>query len=105
VLAEAEMDARFKELVRQLAARASAEDISDEEIDREVQAVRDASRTVEHGVKLLGVAGPSYLPGRGARGPIGRPLLVVLLYNRPALFTATAPETPEPALFPEGPRE
>jgi membrane-bound lytic murein transglycosylase B len=45
-LAEAEMDARFKDLVRQMAARAPADDISDAEIDREVQAVRDTARAV-----------------------------------------------------------
>lgn len=43
-LAEVEMDARFKELIDQLAARAPAEDITDADIDREVQAVRDAAR-------------------------------------------------------------
>ena len=41
-LAEAEMDARFKDLIRQIAARAPAEDLTDADIDREVQAVRDA---------------------------------------------------------------
>ena len=45
-LAEAEMDARFKDLIRELAARAPAEDFTDDEIDREVQAVRDAARSV-----------------------------------------------------------
>jgi addiction module antidote-like protein len=34
-------DARLKELIEQLAARVPFEDISDAEIDREVQAVRD----------------------------------------------------------------
>jgi len=41
-LAEAEMDARFEDLIRQIAARAPAEDFTDADIDREVQAVRDA---------------------------------------------------------------
>jgi hypothetical protein len=44
-LAEAEMDARFKDLIRQLAARAPAEDLTDADIDHEVQAVRDAARS------------------------------------------------------------
>jgi hypothetical protein len=44
-LAEAEMDARFKDLIRQLAARAPAEDFTDTDIDREVQTVRDAARS------------------------------------------------------------
>ena len=44
-LAEAEMEARYKDLIRQLAARAPAEDITDADIDREVQAVRDAARS------------------------------------------------------------
>ena len=39
-LAEAEMEARWKDLIQQLAARAPADDISDADIDREVQAVR-----------------------------------------------------------------
>jgi hypothetical protein len=43
-LAEVEMDARFKELIAQLAARSPAEDVTDADIDREVQAVRDAAR-------------------------------------------------------------
>lgn len=43
-LAETEMEARFKDLIAQLAARAPAEDITDADIDREVQAVRDAAR-------------------------------------------------------------
>jgi len=43
-LAEVEMDARFKDLIEQLAARASAEDLTDADIDREVQAVREAGR-------------------------------------------------------------
>ncbi|MEA2692058.1 MAG: hypothetical protein QOJ16_1445 [Acidobacteriota bacterium] len=44
-LAEAEMDARFKDLIRQLAARAPADDLTDADIDREVQAVRDIARS------------------------------------------------------------
>lgn len=44
-LAEAEMDARFKDLIRQLAARAPAETLTDAEIDREVQAVREIARS------------------------------------------------------------
>lgn len=43
-LAEAEMDARFKELIIQMAARVPLEEISDTEIDREVKAAREASR-------------------------------------------------------------
>jgi hypothetical protein len=43
-LAEAEIEARFKDLIAQLAARAPAEDITDADIDREVQAARDAAR-------------------------------------------------------------
>jgi hypothetical protein len=43
-LAEVEMDARFKDLIEQLAARAPAEEVTDADIDREVQAVRDAAR-------------------------------------------------------------
>lgn len=43
-LAEVEIEARFKDLIRQLAARAPAEDITDADIDREVQAVRNAAR-------------------------------------------------------------
>jgi hypothetical protein len=43
-LAETEMDARFKDLIAQLAARAPAEDVTDADIDREVQAVRSAVR-------------------------------------------------------------
>ena len=43
-LGEVEMDARLKDLVSQLAARAPAEDLTDADIDREVQAVRDAAR-------------------------------------------------------------
>ncbi|HEV8583157.1 MAG TPA: hypothetical protein VGX68_29165 [Thermoanaerobaculia bacterium] len=45
VLAETEMDARFKDLIAELAARAPAAEISDAEIDREVQMVREASRS------------------------------------------------------------
>jgi hypothetical protein len=44
-LAEAEMDARFKDLIRQIAARAPAEDLTDADLDREVQAVRAAARS------------------------------------------------------------
>jgi hypothetical protein len=43
-LAEVEIEARFKALIDQLAARAPAEDITDADIDREVQAVRAAAR-------------------------------------------------------------
>jgi hypothetical protein len=43
-LAEAEMDARLKDLIHQLAARAPVQEISDLDIDREVQAVRSAAR-------------------------------------------------------------
>jgi hypothetical protein len=43
-LVEVEIEARFKDLVEQLAARAPAEDITDADIDREVQAVRNAAR-------------------------------------------------------------
>lgn len=43
-LAHAEMDARFRDLIERLAARAPAEDITDAEIDREVRAVRAAAR-------------------------------------------------------------
>jgi hypothetical protein len=43
-LADAEMDARFKDLIEQLAARAPAEDITDAEIDDEVEAVRASAR-------------------------------------------------------------
>lgn len=43
-LAEVEMDARFKDLIEQMAARAPAEDVTDADIDREVQAVRVAAR-------------------------------------------------------------
>lgn len=43
-LAEAEVDARFRDLIEQLAARAPVGDITDAEIDREVRAVRNAGR-------------------------------------------------------------
>ena len=43
-LAEAEIDARFKVLLEQLAARAPVEDITDADIDQEVRAVRGAAR-------------------------------------------------------------
>jgi hypothetical protein len=43
-LAHAELDARFRDLIQRLAARAPAEDITDAEIDREVRAVRAAAR-------------------------------------------------------------
>jgi hypothetical protein len=43
-LAEVEMDARFKDLIEQLAARAPAEDLTDADIDREVQTVRSSAR-------------------------------------------------------------
>ncbi|HKI03772.1 MAG TPA: hypothetical protein VKK31_17460 [Thermoanaerobaculia bacterium] len=43
-LAEAEIEARFKGLIEQLAARAPADDLTDADIDREVQAVRKAAR-------------------------------------------------------------
>jgi hypothetical protein len=43
-LSETEMDARLKELIEQLAARVPPADITDVDIDREVQAVRDARR-------------------------------------------------------------
>jgi len=41
-LAEAEMDARLKELIQELAARAPVQEITDLDIDREVRAVRAA---------------------------------------------------------------
>jgi hypothetical protein len=44
-LAEVEMDSRLKSLIEQLATKAPVEDISDADIDREVQAVRDAARS------------------------------------------------------------
>jgi hypothetical protein len=43
-LADSEMDARLSDVIQQLASRACAEDITDAEIDREVQAVRSAAR-------------------------------------------------------------
>ena len=43
-LAEAEIEARFKGLIEDLAARASVEDITDADIDQEVRAVRSAAR-------------------------------------------------------------
>jgi hypothetical protein len=43
-LAEVEIETRFKNLIEQLAARAPAEDITDADIDLEVQAVRKAAR-------------------------------------------------------------
>jgi len=43
-LAEAEIDARFRDLIEQIAARVPAEDLTDADIDREVQAVRRAAR-------------------------------------------------------------
>jgi hypothetical protein len=43
-LADAEMEARLEALIADLAARAPAEGIADTDIDREVQAVREASR-------------------------------------------------------------
>lgn len=44
-LADVEMDARLNDLIEQMAAKAPVEDITDAEIDREVQAVRDAGRS------------------------------------------------------------
>ena len=38
--ADADSDARFEELIDQLAKRAPADDLTDADIDREVQAVR-----------------------------------------------------------------
>jgi len=43
-LADVEMGARLKNLIDQLAAKAPVEDITDADIDREVQAVRNVSR-------------------------------------------------------------
>jgi hypothetical protein len=43
-LVEVEMDSRFKDLIQQLAARVPPEDLTDADIDREVRAVRDATR-------------------------------------------------------------
>lgn len=42
--AEMESEERFKDLIEQLAAQTPAEDITDADIDREVQAVRNAAR-------------------------------------------------------------
>jgi hypothetical protein len=39
------MDARLKDLIQQMAARASGGDLTDADIDREVQAVRNAVRS------------------------------------------------------------
>ncbi|HYN19942.1 MAG TPA: hypothetical protein VE078_03205 [Thermoanaerobaculia bacterium] len=39
-----ELKTRFKDLIEQLAARVPAADVTDTDIDREVQAVRDAAR-------------------------------------------------------------
>jgi hypothetical protein len=44
-LAESEIDARFQDLIAKLAARAPVEDITDADIDREVQAVRNTARS------------------------------------------------------------
>ena len=44
-LVEVEMDARLKHLIEQMAARAFGDDLTDTDIDREVQAVRDAVRS------------------------------------------------------------
>jgi hypothetical protein len=44
-LAETEMDSRLKSLLEQLADRSPVDDITDADIDREVQAVRDAARS------------------------------------------------------------
>ena len=43
-LGEAEMDARLKDLIEQLAAKAPADDFTDADIDREIRAVRDTAR-------------------------------------------------------------
>ena len=43
-LGKVEMDVRLKNLIDQLATRATAEDFTDADIDREVQAVRNAAR-------------------------------------------------------------
>jgi hypothetical protein len=40
-----EMDARFKDLIEKLAARAPAKDFTDADIDREVRVVRNAARS------------------------------------------------------------
>ena len=44
VLADAEIDARFKDLIAQLAARSPVEDLTDADIDQEVRAARSGSR-------------------------------------------------------------
>ncbi len=44
-LAETEMEARFKTLISQLASRAPVDEITDADIDREVQAVRNTARS------------------------------------------------------------
>jgi DNA-binding transcriptional ArsR family regulator len=44
-LAEVEMNARLRDLIEQLASRSPADDITDADIDREVQAVRDTARS------------------------------------------------------------
>jgi len=43
-LAEAEIEARFKSLIEELAARAPVDDITYADIDQEVRAVRSAAR-------------------------------------------------------------
>ncbi len=43
-LGQVEMDARLKDLIDKLAARAPAKDLTDIDIDREVKAVRNAAR-------------------------------------------------------------
>jgi hypothetical protein len=43
-LVQVEMDSRFNDLIQQVAARVPPEDLTDADIDREVQAVRDATR-------------------------------------------------------------
>ncbi len=45
VLAESEMDARMDHLIRQIAAGASHDDISDVDINAEIAAVRQADRS------------------------------------------------------------
>ena len=44
-LADVEMDARFKGLIEQLAAKVPADDITDAEIEAEVRAVRSAAHS------------------------------------------------------------
>ena len=44
-LADVEMDARFKDLIEELAAKVPADDITDADIDAEVRAVRGATRS------------------------------------------------------------